>query len=81
MTKQGEQEIVYDGNPGYDRVEIWKEGKKFRLRIVLKDASTGDIHFYSDWYQNILEADTRAVVVARQLYLERDNLPVHVKAS
>lgn len=75
------QEIVYDGNPGYDRVEIWRDGKGFRLRVVLKDQLTGTISLHSDFYANIFEADSRAFVVARQLNLDRDSLPVHVSKS
>lgn len=75
------QEIIYDGNPGFDRVEIWRDGKGFRLRIELKDPSLGTISLHSDYYGEIIEADSRAVVVARQLGLDRDNLPVHVQKT
>lgn len=75
------QEIVYDGKPIYDKVEIWRDDKGLRLRIRLKDPSLGLISLYSDYYGGILEADSRAVFVASRLGLDRDNLPVHVKKT
>lgn len=75
------QEIIYNGSPAYDKVEIWKDDKGFRLKIVLTNETTGMIHLFSEYYQGIREADERAVIVARQLGLDRDSLPVHIRSS
>ncbi len=75
------QEIVYDGKPAYDKVEVWEDDKGLCLHIIIKDPTTGDIHLYSDYYRGIHEADSRAFVVARQLHLDRDTLPVHVRKT
>jgi hypothetical protein len=75
--REATNEIVYDGVINYDKVEVWARGKGFRLRVVLKDPTYGDIYLYSDYYDGLREADSRAFVIARQLGLERDTLPVH----
>jgi hypothetical protein len=69
--------IPYDGTVNYDKVEVWSHDKGFRLRIVLKSSTYGNITFYSDHFRGLIEADSRAFVVAKQLGLERDTLPVH----
>lgn len=75
--EKGKNGIVHDETIVYDKVEIWKHGKGYRLHIALKDPIYGDIRLFSDFYEGIREADVRAVVVARCLGLPRDHLPVH----
>ncbi len=75
--EKGKSGIVCDETINYDKVEIWKHGKGYRLHIVLKSPVYGDINLFSDFYDGIREADSRAVAVAQCLGLPRDHLPVH----
>ncbi len=70
-----------NGTPDYDKVEVCTRGKGYGLRIRLDSRDYGDIWLYSDYYDGLREADSRAFVVARQLGLKRDTLPVHPGAS
>ena len=70
-------EIVYDGNLESNKVEVWRNDKYFQIRFVIRDPVFGDIHFRSDLFSGLCEADSRAFVASRILGLDRDNLPVH----
>ncbi len=67
--------------PDYDKVEVCSHGKGYRLRIRLHSPDYGDIWLHSGRYDGLREADSRAFVVARQLGLDRDTLPVHPGAG
>ncbi len=61
----------------YNKVEVWARDKGYHLRIVLQDPVLGDIYLFSNHFDGLREADSRAVAVSRHLGLKRDNLPVH----
>ncbi len=75
------QEIVYDGKRRNNKIEIWKYPEGFRLRIFIQDPIYGSIEMVSEFFDHILAADSRAVIIAKRLNLERDNLPVHVRKT
>lgn len=75
--EKGKSGIVHDETTTYDKVEVCVSDQGYRFRIVLKDPVYGDIRLFSEYYEGLREADSRAVVIARCLGLGRDNLPVH----
>lgn len=64
------------------KVEVWKKkrdkgtGSYYVLRIQWKHPVYGIITFYSDRFDGIREADSRAFAIARDLGIDRDTLPV-----